>query len=93
MKNIILSIGLLFATALSTAQNVFQASGERSVLRTELPKYTKIDIDSRWEVTLVNEKNDHIYIDADNAIHILILMAKVPFKVPIIQFQSAKMAL
>ena len=72
MKNIILSIGLLFATALSTAQNVFQASGERSVLRTELPKYTKIDIDSRWEVTLVNEKNDHIYIDADNAIHPII---------------------
>lgn len=72
MKNIILSMGLLFATALSTAQNVFQASGERSVLRTELPKYTKIDIDSRWEVTLVNEKNDHIYIDADNAIHPII---------------------
>ncbi len=72
MKNIILSIGLLFATALSTAQNVFQASGERSVLRIELPKYTKIAIDEKLNVALVNEKNDHIYIDADNAIHPII---------------------
>ncbi|GJH41768.1 hypothetical protein RCZ04_23180 [Capnocytophaga sp. HP1101] len=72
MKNIILSIGLVLTTVVLSAQNVFQASGERSIRKIAVQKYTKIDIDNRWDITLVNEKNDHIYIDADDAIHPII---------------------
>ena len=69
MKNIILSIGFILISAVLNAQNVFEASGERSTQKINVAKYTKIAIDEMLDVVLVNEKNDHIYIDADNAIH------------------------
>ena len=72
MKNIILSIGFILVSALLSAQNVLEASGERSTQKISVPKYTKIAIDEKLDVTLVNEKNDHIYIDADDAIHPII---------------------
>ena len=72
MKNIILSIGFILISTVLSAQNVFEASGERSTQKISVPKYTKIAIDEMLDVALVNEKNDHIYIDADNAIHPII---------------------
>ena len=72
MKNIILSIGFILISTVLSAQNVFEASGERSTQKISVAKYTKIAIDEMLDVVLVNEKNDHIYIDADNAIHPII---------------------